>query len=762
MALLQTTITATYARPAIGTTAQRPGSPSAGAMRYNTDLKYTEIYDGLTWSKFSHSATIKNHADVVSASGQHITYQSDVYKVHQFINAGTHTFTPRYSGTIEVLCIAGGGGGSRHSGAGGGAGGLVYSSAFAVTAGSAIAVTVGAGGLGAGNGGQRYGVDAYSEVGNNGANSIVAGGINLVTNGTFDTNTTGWDNRSQGTLSVSSGQLVITGAVSFAGAQQAIQTIPNKQYRITGNRISVGSGSTSYVQVGTGSGTSSASFDLVNVDTTMGAFTYDFVATTTITYVTLQTSAVITTAVFDNIVVSPVIIAIGGGRGGNHISGGLTGGSGGGSARSQGAGAAGTPGQGFAGGTSSFFDPNYPAAGGGGAGGVGGSSSNTRGGDGGPGLAFSISGKSKWYAGGGGGNIQSGGFRGGSGGAGGGGTGADAGAGSGNLVLLGANGEFWTGSGGGGSHYDATFGGGYNRYNQANGADGIVIIRYVSVNPQQIVQIFTNTAQIGNGEGPMYWPTPVGVNRVETLVVAGGGGGGTANASSGYGGGGGAGGLLYHQSYPVATNFTYSITCGFGGNANGNGTNSQLSQFAGTAVLTAIGGGAGASSHQSAGTAGGSGGGGSTSSAAGGAGTAGQGFAGGQGNLQASGDTGCGGGGGAGGVGSGTGSNNNGFNQGGAGVLYGITGEPVYFAAGGTGSAVYSGSYVGLTVMNAGSTNGASGFHPTLGLGPVSTTISKDAVQYTGSGGGGGRISGDTGGLGGSGIVVLRWYSVQS
>jgi len=122
MANLQTTITASYAQTALGSTAQRPGGPSAGAMRYNTDLKYTEIYNGTSWNKFAHSATVKNHADVATSSGQHITYQHDVYKVHQFPGAGSHTFTPRYTGTVEVLVIAGGGGGGRHSGGGGGAG----------------------------------------------------------------------------------------------------------------------------------------------------------------------------------------------------------------------------------------------------------------------------------------------------------------------------------------------------------------------------------------------------------------------------------------------------------------------------------------------------------------------------------------------------------------------------------------------------------------------------------------------------------------
>ena len=32
-----------------GTTAQRPGSPSAGMIRYNTDTARNEVYNGSAW-----------------------------------------------------------------------------------------------------------------------------------------------------------------------------------------------------------------------------------------------------------------------------------------------------------------------------------------------------------------------------------------------------------------------------------------------------------------------------------------------------------------------------------------------------------------------------------------------------------------------------------------------------------------------------------------------------------------------------------------
>jgi hypothetical protein len=94
--------------------------------------------------------------------------------------------------------------------------------------------------------------------------------------------------------------------------------------------------------------------------------------------------------------------------------------------------------------------------------------------------------------------------------------------------------------------------------------------------------------------------------------------------------------------------------------------------------------------------------------------------------------------------------------------MYGITGEPVWFAAGGMGSGFYSGAGGNESRMNAGSTNGSAGYHPSIGTGPITTTVNNNAVNYTGSGGGGGRTSGDAGGTGGNGIIVLRWYPTQT
>ena len=52
--------------------------------------------------------------------------------------------------TVEYLVVAGGGGGGGRYGGGGGAGGLLTATGYAITTGSAITVTVGAGGAGDG------------------------------------------------------------------------------------------------------------------------------------------------------------------------------------------------------------------------------------------------------------------------------------------------------------------------------------------------------------------------------------------------------------------------------------------------------------------------------------------------------------------------------------------------------------------------------------------------------------------------------------
>lgn len=163
------------------------------------------------------------------------------------------------------------------------------------------------------------------------------------------------------------------------------------------------------------------------------------------------------------------VTALGGGGGGSHARvAPLVGASGGGGTNGYINGAAGTVGQGYAGGS----HPSNGAdtgGGGGGAGGPGLASTTTRSGDGGPGKASTITGAVVYYGGGGGGGARSNATAG-IGGIGGGGIGTNA-----SALATSQAGQPNTGGGGAG--------GGHNGVSTSariggNGGSGVVIVRY--------------------------------------------------------------------------------------------------------------------------------------------------------------------------------------------------------------------------------------------------------------------------------------------
>jgi hypothetical protein len=77
--------------------------------------------------------------------GAGVQYDSG-YTIHVFTESGT--FIPQFTGTVEVLVVGGGGGGGMDMGGGGGGGGVISNTAYAVTANTAVTVTVGLGGKG--------------------------------------------------------------------------------------------------------------------------------------------------------------------------------------------------------------------------------------------------------------------------------------------------------------------------------------------------------------------------------------------------------------------------------------------------------------------------------------------------------------------------------------------------------------------------------------------------------------------------------------
>ena len=259
---------------------------------------------------------------------------------------------------------------------------------------------------------------------------------------------------------------------------------------------------------------------------------------------------------------------------------------------------------------------------------------------------------------------------------------------------------------------------------------------------------------------------------VDYLVVAGGGGGG--QSSSG-GGGGGAGGFREslaaaspthtaspHTASPlkattgitVTTGTSYPVTVGGGGTSkapgptsSGPGSNSVFS------TITSTGGGRGGCQvvHSKAAGAGGSGGGAPSICGPNPAGAGNtppvspsQGNPGGVGNSPSGQpDSAGGGGGGA----TATGGTGNGPKAGGAGATTEITGSPVAYAGGGGGASRAAPEGAGPGGTGGGGAGQAGG----------PPAVSTNGSANTGGGGGGKRDGCHPLGLGGKGIVVIRY-----
>jgi len=129
-------------RVPVGTTAQRPASPTNGMIRFNTDISGVEYYSTsrLQWVG----------VEIFQAVGGTISTYTDsgvTYRVHTFTSSGTFTVA---TGTknVNYLIVAGGGGGGggRHA-SGAGAGGLLQGTTAVST--QIYSIVVGGGGTGA-------------------------------------------------------------------------------------------------------------------------------------------------------------------------------------------------------------------------------------------------------------------------------------------------------------------------------------------------------------------------------------------------------------------------------------------------------------------------------------------------------------------------------------------------------------------------------------------------------------------------------------
>ena len=481
------------------------------------------------------------------------------------------------------------------------------------------------------------------------------------------------------------------------------------------------------------------------------------------------------------------IVALGGGGGGgNANSNGSNGASGGGATDTSNTlrtGGAGTAGQGFNGGdaiNNGSLNFGNTASGGGGAGSPGGleggkTSELFAGGDG---ISSRITGQTVYRAGGGGGWNGRGGL---GGGAAGGYTQEFA------YAVPGPNPN--TGGGGGGDG--------------GPGSSGIVIIRYPITPPVEFTPAVATGGTVSEvisqgiryrvhtftSNGTFSVSSPGSWNEFEYLVVAGGGGG-----HPWVGGGGGGGGVL--EGATSLSSGDIAITVGAGGRTIENGGNSSVGSN-----IVAIGGGHGGGWDNGAlnvfstgNTGGSSGGAGSVGDNVGGsnrtrvfplAATANQGHVGGSGvrfTTDNANSHSTGGGGGAGGRGIFGAEVNNRDSvtaDGGPGRKTRILGQRFFFGGGGGGSQIelissgnggIGGGGGGHSRLSSAGFGGGSSLNSgtTGGLGTASFTVGSRVAgnggANTGGGGGGGytadsRVVNATnrGGLGGSGVVVIRY-----
>jgi hypothetical protein len=216
--------------------------------------------------------------------------------------------------------------------------------------------------------------------------------------------------------------------------------------------------------------------------------------------------------------------------------------------------------------------------------------------------------------------------------------------------------------------------------------------------------------------GPSTWTAPAGTTSVRYLVVGGGGGGGGAYDNAG--GGGGGGGLVLEGTMDVSAGETYNVIVGTGGAGatrpiysfpaaelnNENGSPGQSSSFH---DITAGGGGFGYKSRTGGGVVG----------------------------LKANGSTPPTGGAGGGSFGLGGGGNSSDgtpTGQGGAGITSNISGRNITYGKGGA--------------------SGFNLFHLTGTPGEVNT-------GNGGQGGGSPSLNNIGGADGGSGIVIISFYT---
>lgn len=122
-----------------------------------------------------------------------------------------------------------------------------------------------------------------------GKGSLTVNASEIISNGEFDTDTTGWTGFNA-TLSVVSGQLVVTVVASgLSYAYQEFTTIIGETYNVSVDYVTDGVTGNSFILLGTSQGAS----DLLSIamESTIGTFTSSFTATSTTSFISLATSS---------------------------------------------------------------------------------------------------------------------------------------------------------------------------------------------------------------------------------------------------------------------------------------------------------------------------------------------------------------------------------------------------------------------------------------------------------------------------------------
>lgn len=169
--LKNTVFSGTQFRLPAGNSADRPGSPEAREIRFNTESGKLEQYrpDVGDWLPSNNTGVIATGGDSV----YDVDAEGTRYRVHIFTSIGTSSFDVQQSGEVEYFVVAGGGGGGRGDdftggGGGGGAGGLLHG--ILSPAQQSYSIVVGSGGSERSNGSDSsvFGVTSTGGGGGNG------------------------------------------------------------------------------------------------------------------------------------------------------------------------------------------------------------------------------------------------------------------------------------------------------------------------------------------------------------------------------------------------------------------------------------------------------------------------------------------------------------------------------------------------------------------------------------------------------------------